>query len=138
MDTNNTNKKINEQKLIFPELSYLLTGLCFEIHNTLGRFSKEKQYCDALEEKLRNSNLTYKRELKAKNTGNILDFLIDDKIVMEIKAKRILLKEDYYQLQRYLQILNIKLGLLINFRNRYLKPARVIRIDTDVRKKFLQ
>lgn len=138
MTTNNTNKKTNKSKLIFPELSYMLTGICFDIHNTLGRFSKEKQYCDVLEEKLKDSNVIYERELKVKNSGNILDFLIDNKIVMEIKAKKILLKEDYYQLQRYLQILNMKLGLLINFRNRYLKPARIIRIDTDARKKFIQ
>jgi len=138
MTTNNTNKKVNKDKLIFPALSYMLTGICFDVHNALGRFSKEKQYCDILEEKLKNSNIPYERELRVKNTGNILDFLIDSKIVMEVKAKKILLKEDYYQLQRYLQILNIKLGLLINFRNRYLKPARIIKIDTDARKKFIQ
>ena len=138
MNTNNTNKTTNKDKLIFPELSYMLTGICFDVHNTLGRFSKEKQYCDVLEEKLKNSNVPYERELRVKNTGNMLDFLIDNKVVMEIKAKRILLKEDYYQLQRYLQILNMKLGLLINFRNRYLKPARIIKIDTDARKKFIQ
>lgn len=137
INTNYTNKKPDNNKLIFPELSYLLTGICFDVHNTLGRFSKEKQYCDVLEGKLKNSNVPYKRELKIQNTGNVLDFVIDNKIVLEIKAKRVLLKEDYYQLQRYLQTVNMKLGLLVNFRNRYLKPARVIKIDTDARKKFL-
>lgn len=131
MNTNNTNK------IIYPELSYLLTGVCFDIHNNLGRFSREKQYCDALETKLKESKIPYKREFNIKNTGNILDFVIDNKIVMEIKAKHILLKEDYYQIQRYLQILNAKLGLLINFRNRYLKPVRIIKIDTDVRERFI-
>lgn len=134
MSTNDTNKN---EKIIYPELSYLLTGVCFDVHNNLGRFSREKQYGDALEIKLKESKIYYKREFNIKNTGNILDFIIDNKIIMEIKAKHILLKEDYYQIQRYLQILNMKLGLLINFRNRYLKPVRVIKIDTDVRKKFL-
>lgn len=134
MDTNYTNTKNN--KLIYPELSYLITGICFEVHNKLGRFSREKQYCKALEEKFNELKIPYERELIVKNTANILDFLIDNKIILEVKAKPTILKEDYYQLQRYLQVLNVKLGLLINFRNRYLKPVRVIRIDTDARNKF--
>jgi len=40
------------------------------------------------------------------------------------------LKTDYYQTQRYLHALNKNLALLINFRNRYLKPIRVIKIGT--------
>lgn len=62
--------------------------------------------------------------------------MVDDKIVLEIKAKRLVSKEDFYQLQRYLQFSTKKLGLMVNFRNRYLKPARIIRIDTDAREKF--
>ena len=57
-------------------------------------------------------------------------------MVLELKAKKVITKDDYYQIQRYLQMLNIKLGLLVNFRNRYLKPIRVVRIDTDARSKF--
>ncbi len=136
MNTNSTNNKGIKNKLIYPELSYLLTGICFEIHNKLGRFSREKQYCQALEEKFNELKIPFERELRVRNTANILDFLIDNKIILEIKAKQAILKDDYYQLQRYLQALNIKLGLLINFRNRYLKPVRVVKIDTDARNKF--
>jgi len=134
MHTNNTNK---EGKLIYPELSYIITGICFEIHNRLGRYSREKQYKDAIAEKLEEINIPYKKEFNVKDTGNIIDFIIDDKIILEIKAKRFITKEDYYQTQRYLQILKIKLGLLINFNNRYLKPSRVVRIDTEIKNKFL-
>jgi len=133
MHANNTNK---EEKLIYPELSYTITGVCFEIHNKLGRYSREKQYRDAIAEKLGEINIPYKKEFNVKDTGNIIDFIIDDKIILEIKAKRFITKEDYYQIQRYLQILKIKLGLLINFHNRYLKPIRVIRIDTQAKTKF--
>lgn len=134
MNTNNTNKN---NKLIHPELSYLITGICFEVHNQTGRYAREKQYCNALENKFRALAIPYKRELIVGQTGNRLDFLIDDKIIIEVKAKRIITREDYYQIERYLQILNKPLGLIINFQNRYLKPYRVIRIDTDVRKKYL-
>ncbi len=124
-------------KLIYPELSYTIVGVCFDIHNELGRFAREKQYGDALDHSLRKLKISYKREFHADKTGNIIDFIIDDKLILELKAKRVITKDDYYQVQRYLQILNIKLGLLVNFRNRYLKPIRVIRIDTDVRNKFV-
>jgi len=129
--------KINENKVIYPELSYLITGICFDAHNSLGRFSREKQYGDFIEQKFINLKVPYRREYKIGKSGNIVDFLIDDKIILEIKAKDILLKDDYYQLQRYLQGLNIRLGLLINFRNSYLRPNRVVKIDTDVKSKFV-
>ena len=130
-DTNNTNK------LIYPELSYIITGICFSAHNDLGRYSREKQYGDIIEKKLKEIGLPYKRELLIKESGNIVDFLIDDKLVLEIKAKRVITKEDYFQTQRYLQILNIRLGLLVNFRDKYIKPMRIIKIDTDLKNKFV-
>ncbi len=124
------------EKLVHPELSYLITGVCFEVHNQLGRFCREKQYGDVLEEKFLLLKIDYKREYTVGVTGNRIDFLIEDKIILEIKAKPLLLREDYYQTQRYLQVLNKKLGLIINFRNKYIRPKRVIRIDTDMRSKF--
>jgi len=134
MHTNYTNKR--EEKLIYPELSYILTGVCFEVHNKLGRFAREKQYKDLLEKRLKEIKIPYEREFKIEKTGNTVDFLIDNKIILELKAKPFILKEDYYQTQRYLQASNIKLGLLVNFRSRYLKPIRVIRIDTQAKTKF--
>ena len=141
MYTNYTNKqrtaKNKSGKLIFPQLSYTLVGVFFDVQNTLGRFSREKQYCDEIEQRLKSLSIPYKREVRYRNSGNIIDFLIDGKLIVEAKAKRVITKDDYYQTQRYLQLLKIKLGLLINFRNRYLKPIRVVRIDTDIRGKFV-
>ena len=117
-DTNNTNK------LIYPELSYTVTGICFSTQNDLGRYAREKQYGDLIEEKLKEIKLPYNRELVIGGTGNIIDFLIDNKLILEIKAKRMITKEDYFQIQRYLQISNIQLGLLVNFRDKYIKPIR--------------
>ncbi|OGM99868.1 MAG: hypothetical protein A2736_02405 [Candidatus Yanofskybacteria bacterium RIFCSPHIGHO2_01_FULL_41_27] len=55
-----------------------------------------------------------------------MDFLVDNKIVLEIKSKSILEKKDYYQLKKYLETKKLKLGLLVNFRDKYLKPKRVL------------
>ncbi len=116
-------------ELIYPELSYKVVGLCFSVHNELGSYQREKQYGDAIEKCLQEAKIPYKRELSIGNTGNIIDFLIENKIIVELKAKRIFTKEDYYQTQRYLQESKIRLALLINFRSKYLKPVRVVRID---------
>ena len=73
--------------------------------------------------------MPYKREISIANTGNILDFLINNKVILEVKAKRVITKADYYQTQRYLQESKAKLGIIINFRNKYLSPKRIVRIS---------
>ena len=55
MNTNYTNKN---NKLIFPELSYLLVGICFDVHNVLGRFAREKQYSNLIELRLKEAKNT--------------------------------------------------------------------------------
>ena len=39
--------------IIYKELSYKLNGLCFEVHNELGKSRSEQSYADALEVKLK-------------------------------------------------------------------------------------
>jgi GxxExxY protein len=120
------------KKILYPELSYKLTGLCFKVHKELGRFCREKQYSDRLEQLLKESSILYQREydpgnLDPKNLkGNKVDFLIENKIILEVKAKKFITKEDYNQMQRYLQSSGLELGLIVNFRNTYLKPKRIL------------
>jgi len=110
---------LKEGNVIYPDLSYKLTGILFAVHNEMGCYAREKQYGDSLEKKLNENAINYKRELPISNSGNIIDFIIDNKIILEIKAKRILTKDDYNQTQRYLQETQLKLGMLVNFRNKY-------------------
>jgi GxxExxY protein len=132
-----TNLTNDDTNLIYPKLSYEITGICFAVHNSFGRFLKEKRYCDLLEKKFVEAGFSYKREYSPTTKDDRVDFLIDDKIIIEVKAKKYILRSDYHQLQRYLQISHIKLGLIVNFRNRFLKPNRVVRIDTERRNLFV-
>jgi len=50
-------------------------------------------------------------------------------MIVDFKAKRLITKDDYYQMQRYLKSANIKLGLIVNFRQKYLKPKRILNND---------
>ncbi len=121
------------KKVIYSELSYKICGLCFSVHNKLGRYRNEKQYADALENQLKQNKFSYIREFSLpasfdgeKERRNIVDFIIEDKIIVELKAKDIILKEDYFQTSRYLISSNKKLGLIFNFRQKYLRPTRVL------------
>lgn len=54
-------------EIVFKELSYSITGLCFKVHNDLGRFCREKQYADKLKRLLMESCLNYRREYEIRN-----------------------------------------------------------------------
>jgi len=117
-------------EILYPELSYDLNGMFFKIHRELGRYSKEKQYADALEKELKEKNIIYAREERAVKdecfTGNIIDFVVNNCVVVELKAKKFVTKDDFYQVKRYLISLNKKLGLLVNFRDDFIKTKRIL------------
>ena len=120
-------------ELLYPELSYIITGLLFKVHNAIGQFGREKQYGDMLDGLLVESGLIFEREKALPIEGlenkftNKVDFAINNTLLVDIKAKSIVTKEDYYQMNRYLDASGFNLGLIVNFRNKYLKPIRVIR-----------
>ncbi|HDH31199.1 MAG TPA: GxxExxY protein [Candidatus Wolfebacteria bacterium] len=120
-------------KIVYLELSYKIVGVSYKIQNELGRFCTEKQYANTFENELKKLKIIYKREkylpiqINNKNMGkNWADFIIEEKVVIDLKAKPYIERSDYYQMQRYLNLANIKLGLIINFQNKYLKPKRVL------------
>jgi GxxExxY protein len=86
-----------------------------------------------LEEELMKERLDYKREpsIEIKYENKLVgvyrpDFLIEDKIILEIKAKKSITNEDKYQAFSYLRATNYKLLLLINFGFEKLEIKRII------------
>lgn len=124
-----------DRGLLHKELSFKIVGLCFSCHNKLGQFCKERQYCDELESLFKQNNISYLREANLHKIalsgpkGNFADFIIENSIILEAKAKSVVTKEDYYQTQRYLQATNLELALLVNFRVKYLHPKRILNIN---------
>ena len=133
-----TSKSTNDfvkmkKEIVYKELSYKLNGILFTVHNELGRYRNEKQYCDLIEKYLKDFNIPYEREkiLPANFVGekrgrSKVDFMIDDKIFLEIKSKPFLEKLDYYQARRYLVSFRKRLAILVNFHQRYIAPKRVL------------
>ena len=124
---------LKEGKVLHPELSYRLNGILFKVHNVLGRFRNEKQYGDALEAEFKNNRIKFEREkilpisfVGEESYRNKVDFIIEDTIILEIKAKRIIERADYFQLKRYLVSSQRELGILVNFQQKYLVTKRVL------------
>lgn len=122
-----------DEKIIYPKLSYLICGLCFNTQNKLGRFRSERQYADFFESSLREYGIVYQREATLPGSfpgeqpnRNKPDFIIDDKIILDLKAKRIITKEDYFQMKRYLVSSRKRLGLIVNLRTNYVSIKRVL------------
>lgn len=121
------------EKLIYGDITYKLNGILFTVHNELGKYCNEKQYSDAIETRLKDAGLSYQRELvlPPSFTGemhgrNKIDFLIEDKIILEVKARNMVGRREYYQVRRYLDAFGRKLGLLVNFRDNDLRIKRIL------------
>jgi len=125
--------KLKRDDVLYPELSYKIYGLCFEAQNELGRYLNEKQFCDYLEVLFKRELINYVREKPIpksfegeKANRNIPDFVIEDLIVFDAKSKLYITRQDYFQMQRYLNSYNKKLGIIVNFRERRINPRRVL------------
>jgi len=108
--------------LIFPEESYVIRGACFTIYKKFRNTQKESIYQRSLKEELRNKGLVVEREkqlpiyhLGTKVGTYTPDLIVNNSIILELKAKPFLHKEDIRQFWYYLKNSEFSLGLLINF-----------------------
>ena len=109
-------------KLLYEYESYLIRGACFELYKELGCGHKEVAYQRGLEIKLKEQNLSVTREkqipikVSGKKVGAYVpDMIVNNCIMLEIKAKRLIIRQDIRQFWEYLQVTPYKLGFLINF-----------------------
>jgi GxxExxY protein len=127
-------------KLLFEDLTYKIRGCVFKVYNTIGKGHKESIYKKALEEEFKNQGLVYKSEPRIDVTYEDKlvgvyrpDFIIEDKIILEIKVKDFLTNEDEFQVYSYLKATKYKLSLLINFGFKELEIKRILntKFNTD-------
>jgi GxxExxY protein len=120
-------------ELLYEELSYKIRGCCFTVYNTLGFGHKEDIYQKALEFEFIKQKVSYESQKSLdiyydnKKVGNYRpDLIIDDKIIVEIKAVEYIPQKYEQQLIYYLKGINFKLGLLVNFGSTTLYIKRLI------------
>ena len=120
--------------LIYKNEAYDIIGACMEVHRELGKGFTEIVYSDALEIEFKRIKMNYQKEVRfdISYKGVLIthhykaDFVIDDKIILEIKAIDILTSSHVKQTLNYLAASRLKLGLLVNFGQDSLQYNRVI------------
>ena len=122
-----------KEKVVFKELSYEIVGILFEVYNELGYGYKEKHYERALMKVFSEYKIKFKTQapfvikFRDKVIGrNYLDFLIEDKIVLEIKKGNHFSKRNMGQVKEYLKVTGLKLAILANFTPAGIKYLRVL------------
>ena len=111
------------ENLIYKEECYSIIGKCFEVHNNLGAGFLEIVYKDALEYEFRKEGISFFREKEypVNYKGIILphkfyaDFVVFDKIILEIKAVSGIADEFIAQAINYLKVSGNRLALIVNF-----------------------
>ena len=122
------------EKVIYKEESYQIIGKCMEVHNHLGAGFLEIVYKDALELEFQNANIPYEREkmYEVQYKGIILphkfyaDFVVYDKIILEVKGVSGISDEFIAQAVNYLKVSSNQLALLVNFGEPKLNYKRIV------------
>ncbi|MDF1612367.1 GxxExxY protein [Stygiobacter electus] len=123
-----------DSQIIYKEEAFKIIGCCLEVHKELGKGFNEVIYKDALEIEFQIKDIEYKREKEydIAYKGHILprkyyaDFVLMDKIILEIKAIEMLTDSNIKQILNYLAASKLRLGLLVNFGEDSLKYKRII------------
>lgn len=119
--------------LLHKDLSYAIRSALFEVKNKLGSGHKEIVYQKALAEEFVARKITFSKEVQIpimyrnKKVGVYQpDFVVDEKIIVELKALPFLGATEKKQLWTYLKGSEYKLGLLVNFGPKELEIKRVV------------
>jgi len=113
------------------EISGQIIDASYNIHTTLGPGLLESVYETALAHELGQRKLDYKQQLPITihyknlviNNAFRADFLVEDKVIIELKSVEAISRLHKKQLLTYLRLTNRRLGLLINFNSELLKSG---------------
>jgi GxxExxY protein len=107
---------------LYEQETYLIRGAAFSVYKALGCWQKEKVYQKALAIILEKKGFKVEREkridiiFEGEKIGTYIpDFIINDIIIVELKAKKFISKEDLKQLWHYLKCSKYFMGVLLNF-----------------------
>ena len=126
---------LKTDKIIYPELSYKIIGILFEVSNIIGPGFKEKHFQRAIEVAFNKYKIRFLREcpFRLRYHGKIIgryymDFVVEDRIVLEIKRGDYFSRQNIHQLKGYLEATGLKLGILANFTSSGLRYKRIINL----------
>jgi GxxExxY protein len=122
-----------EEKILYRDLSYKIVGLAMKVHSELGYGFLEKIYENALmvvfeENRIKaHQQFPIKVQFHERITGDyVADILVEDSIILELRAQDRILDVHKAQKLNYLKATNFKLALLLNFGKHKLEHERLV------------
>ena len=120
--------------IIHKDIIYQIIGKCYEVFNNLGPGFREIVYKDALEFEFNKAYIPFEREkefvVKYKNIilphKFYADFVVRDRIILEIKAVKAINEEFIAQAINYLRVSGNRLAIIVNFGNVKLNYRRIV------------
>ena len=123
-------KQSFDKEFPLKEVTEKIISCAIEVHSALGPGLLESLYEEALVEEFKLRNILFERQkeivmkYKGKDIGNHrIDLLVEDKVIVELKATDAINKIYEAQLLTYLKATNKRVGLLINFNIERLKDG---------------
>lgn len=120
-------------KIVYKDLSYKIMEAAFAVHNGLGPGFTESIYQEALICELEQREIPLKRQTTVpiryleRVVGTYrIDLIVDDKIILELKAVSALSDLHKQQTLAYLKATGLKLGILINFGQSKVQSTRIV------------
>jgi len=113
------------------ETAKIIVNTAYKIHSKLGPGLLESVYEEVLYYELAKINVSVRKQVPIPIIWNEqkldiafrADLIVDDKVIIEIKSVEMISPVHYKQLLTYLKISHLKLGLLINFGEEYIKDG---------------
>jgi len=118
-------------ELIHADLTQEVIGACIEVHRELGAGLLESAYEECLCCELSLRDIPYQRQLslpvtykgRSLDCGYVVDWIVDQKVLLELKAVEELHPLFDAQLLTYLRLANLRVGLIVNFNVPVLKDG---------------
>lgn len=121
--------------LIYPELCYKIVGILYDVFNEVGAGHRESFYQKAIKLAFEKEAIKFQEQpyVPVKYNENVvgkyfLDFLIEDKIVLEIKKDTVFRQQYIKQVFSYLKAKNLKLGIIANFTREGVRFKRIVNL----------
>lgn len=122
-------------KVVYPELSYKIVGILFNVYNEIGSGYQERYYYRAIEIAFKEANIRFRSQVSTslkfqdnKIGRYFLDFLVEDKVVLEINKGNYFPKQNIEQVYAYLKATNLQLAILANFTSTGVKFRRILNL----------
>lgn len=122
-----------EEEFLYKDITYQIRGACFWIWKEFGSAFKESIIDKALTKELIKRGLKVEEQKRidihynGEKVGTYIpDKIINDLVLLEVKRKTFLAKEDKKQFWHYLKCTKYRVGLLINFGDKKLEIERII------------